>query len=190
SSSTGPVRRPPSPQSRKSMAFAPRAAAAASASACRPSGVPRVPRSPRVRWRIPTDRPSLARRASVPPQPSSTSSGWAPIASTSSFIVSSLQRTSRTSWHDHLQVRGVQLHLRPQALGELRAIFSRKMGGRDDPLLRLAQRQAGLAELVGAAVDHLVLARRGGRRLFAEDLEGMEDLLPRLLERPLQVGIG
>jgi hypothetical protein len=47
----------------------------------------RVPASPLVRCRMPTLRPCSAKSATVPPQPSSTSSGWAPIASTSSFMV-------------------------------------------------------------------------------------------------------
>ncbi len=60
----------------------------------------------------------------------------------------------------------------------------------DDALLELVQGDAGLAELLDPAVQHLVLARRGADRLLAEEVEGAQDLLARLLERPLEPRIG
>ena len=64
----------------------PRIDAAAVASSFLNSIDPRVPNSPWVRSISTTDLPCAIERAIVPAQPSSTSSGWAPKASRSTFI--------------------------------------------------------------------------------------------------------
>ena len=83
-------RRPASGRPSDSRWAAPRMAAAASASAARISGVPRLPASPRVRSTRATLRPFAVSRARVPPMASSASSGWAQIAARSNPLTAPL----------------------------------------------------------------------------------------------------
>src|SRR2546429_9834833 len=71
-----------------------------SASFARISGVPRVPISPAVKSRIPVLYPRCAIFSSVPPQVSSTSSGWAEMDKRSRFITPQLDVDSISSTHN------------------------------------------------------------------------------------------
>src|SRR6185369_8789758 len=90
---------------------------------------------------------------------------------------------------NHLQVERVEIHLLPEALGEAGTEAVAEVGGRDRPLLELAGRQAGIAELCDAAVRDLVPTGRRRDRLACEEIERPEDMSSRLFPGTQEVRV-
>ena len=132
---------------------------------CRRRG-PSVPFEPSVQMRWWTTHPAAAHLASVAPQPNSTSSGWAPMASATAGV-GQVQRTRRTrSVSDGGQVEVVRAGRRPSRgaasgrtrSGEARAARPRRGGGRRSP----ARRRTRSRTPVGTAITLVPSSWRSG----------------------------